>query len=102
MLKLLCGGAILLALTTEAFAYRAPLPPRQYDHPYRGRLIIVDVPFAEMQRRCGGGPGHCYGYTYGDMGGTCTIYVVSRDRYLIRHEVGHCNGWPGHHPGARA
>lgn len=101
MLKLLCGGAILLALTTPAFA-RIPLPPKQYDHAYRGRLIIVDVSFAEMQRRCGGAGVTCYGYTYGDMGGTCTIYVVSRNPRLIRHEAGHCAGWPGHHPGARA
>jgi hypothetical protein len=19
---------------------------------------------------------------------------------VLRHEIGHCNGWPGHHPGA--
>lgn len=100
MLKLLCGGAFLLALTTPAFA-RIPLPPKQYDRPYHGRLIIVDLSWAEMQRRCGGPTWNCYGYTHGDQGGTCTIYVTSRNYRLIRHEVGHCNGWDANHHGER-
>ena len=41
----------------------------------------------------------------------CVIYLVEdnvmRKRgwttgLLLRHETGHCNGWPGNHPGERA
>lgn len=70
------------------------LPPRQFDHPFKGRLVIVP---AQMES-------FILGWTYGQTAesGICTVYInwnlKGKDRDLIiRHEVGHCNGWPGNH-----
>lgn len=93
----------LVLLTASADALPpAPLPPAQYDRPFAGKLIVVKVSFARMQRICGAGRWWvCEGFTFGNINGVCKVYVTVRDARLIRHEVGHCNGWPAHHPGAR-
>jgi hypothetical protein len=71
-------------------------PPKRYDHPYHGKMIVRRVPIDDE-------PGEfTYAYTYGDTGGICIIYVNSRYtgslKPILRHERGHCNSWPAHHP----
>jgi hypothetical protein len=106
MLKLLVAATMLLALVTNASA--SLIPPARYDRPYAGRLIVVALPLAQLRQSCG--DPYCWAWTYGDMGGTCTIYLpqvdgkrITRKFYnlLYRHERAHChavNPWPAHHP----
>jgi hypothetical protein len=94
--------AILAALVTPASARFEP--PERYNHIYRGRLIVIQQPLHVLRRICG--YPDCWGWTYGDEGGRCTIYLplrkqVSRTFYdqIYTHERAHCNGWsPRHEP----
>lgn len=79
------------------------LPPIEYDHPYHGELVVNYVMSPdEMNRRCYGTSLQIVGCAFlGD--GHCTILILDgvvpkvRD-ILLRHEIGHCNGWPRDHP----
>jgi hypothetical protein len=91
--------AILATLVTPASARFEP--PARYDHAYRGRLVVIQQSLGVLRAQCG--YPDCWGWTYGDIGGTCTIYLprsVNRKFYnqLYRHERAHCNGWPANHP----
>jgi len=94
------------------------LPPPQYDHPYAGELIInrvgpevgvaLSCPTANFVtgraiacnlRTIGPGPKE-----------RCEIFIAADSviasvgltfDLVLRHEIGHCNGWPGDHPYAR-
>lgn len=69
-------------------------PPAGYDHPYRGKLVIVYESPAKIARDCG--KRDCVAWTTGSRRGRCVIHVPNVGPYvgaLIRHEVGHCNGW---------
>ncbi|HYT40777.1 MAG TPA: hypothetical protein VEP90_00395 [Methylomirabilota bacterium] len=90
-------------VTFQAFAQEPIyLPPVKFDHPYHGKLTIIehDDPYTVCQALgCQIGPLHR---------GRCTIHVPRRGtvserlyRAVIEHETGHCNGWPGNHPGVR-
>jgi len=76
-------------------------PPPQYVHPYHGQVIEHRVSQAELVALCHGPANGCSWVN----AGVCHIALPSdeKDRRLIasmrRHEVGHCNGWPGYHPG---
>jgi hypothetical protein len=87
------------------------LPPVEYDKPYDGDLTIKMVPTFEALRIA------CNVYNPAMLAcaihnaKSCVIYLVEdevmRQRgwntgLLLRHEIGHCNGWPGDHPGQRA
>lgn len=104
-------AACAITVASQAFAAGArpppQLPPPKYDRPYHGALRVVVRTWTEIARLCGRDAWAC---TWGDQGGVCTIYLPRIDgRYvnhagydgLFRHEVGHCNGWPGNHPNAR-
>jgi hypothetical protein len=91
------------------------LPPLEYDHPYPGKLRLVEVGDQEELMS------HCprakkpapssvmLGCT--NIGSEyCTIYHAPKqdiERYggtlnmTLRHEIAHCNGWPGDHPAAQ-
>jgi hypothetical protein len=86
------------------------LPPVQYDRPYEGDLTIEIVATAEELRM------RCKIYDLRVLGcafpkeKSCTIILVEdnlmRKRgwhmgILLRHEIGHCNGWSNDHLGAR-
>jgi hypothetical protein len=96
------------------------LPPAEYDHPYQGRLRIVYLDTPEAVIRI------CRLAAYGisiptdrffiacairstiiklDPNADCVIFIlesISHLRYgrtlngLMRHEIGHCNGWNTH------
>src|SRR5262245_61016927 len=75
------------------------LPPVEYDHQYEGDLTIKMVPtLADLYRACS---------VYNNPVLLACSYRyasdVMRERgwntgLLLRHEIGHCNGWPGDHP----
>lgn len=79
-------------------------PPSRYDYPYPGKLRTFMGPESFIRRNCGLWAWAC---TMEPAGGVCTIYIqelgpkvnLAGQKALIRHEVGHCNGWPGNHPG---
>lgn len=86
------------------------LPPAEYDHAYPGELIVVQSEAAV--KRCPEGP-----FAFKPVLGCsfrredrCLVILAPDDmirRYgwttaiVKRHEIGHCNGWPANHPGAR-
>lgn len=86
-------------------------PPARFDHPYHGKLTVYRLPQPEVARRCKmlGVPGAysnqrgCSFY-FGTPGTACTIIVIKEPYQeqtplaVIRHEIGHCNGWPADHP----
>jgi hypothetical protein len=74
-------------------------PPPAYDHPYAGRMVVDEVPLAKIRRMR---PGHWAASRFG-RGGICIVIIPSDQgartaRNTLRHERGHCNGWPHHHP----
>lgn len=96
------------------------LPPTPYDHPfaYPSHLIVETLDYWEVDKACrakgaAASEGRYEGCTWtwstadGEEGchmilprlGTGGIGVDDLVR-LIRHETGHCNGWPADHEGA--
>jgi hypothetical protein len=78
-------------------------PPAQYDHPYRGRVVEQLLSRLQIIATCHGPAESCSRVA----NGVCYIALPKgeRDARLIacirQHEIGHCNGWPSHHPNAR-
>ncbi len=93
-------------------------PPKRYDFAFPGKVYVLELGFVRMIRECGwtvgcapvGGdlPG-----TYaGIKGKTCTVKLAKvgvvmpgfgrvdsrSQKNILRHEIGHCNGWPANHP----
>lgn len=72
------------------------LPPPQFDHPFQGRLEI----HAHYGGELTAWNGPCFPFlgAYACakvVDGVCTIWAVKNklDARLLRHEIGHCNGW---------
>ena len=119
-MRLLLATA-LLALSAPAHAQQlAPAPPAKYDHPFRGKLIVEWADRRDMARACEAAVRRHLPHVRVKSNpfaqvGACAVPIV-KDRCVIvlprdlpefiasarRHEEGHCNGWPPHHPGARA
>src|SRR5262249_18756388 len=94
------------------------LPPLEYDYPYPGKLEIVRAGKEEMALVC---PRTAFNVTLGcayrynafshyGLLGKCRIVIATDDilrsagwpyDVVFRHERGHCENWPNHHPGAR-
>jgi hypothetical protein len=78
-------------------------PPAQYDHPYRGAVIEQRLSQWQIMQLCHGPATSCAWLSQG----VCHIALPldEKDARLIalirQHEIGHCNGWPSHHPGGR-
>jgi hypothetical protein len=78
-------------------------PPAQYDHPYRGQVIEQRLSLLQIIQLCHGPATSCAWVSKG----VCYIALPQdeKDARLIalirQHEIGHCNGWPGYHPGGR-
>jgi|SRR5215467_5599230 len=87
------------------------LPPPEYDHYYEGDLTIeVKDTLEELYNACNNNNPILLGCSY-RYAKNCVIYLASdklmRKRgwnsgLLLRHEMGHCNGWPGDHPAERS
>jgi hypothetical protein len=77
-------------------------PPPQYDHAYHGHVIERRLSQLEIFFLCHGPAPACSWVSKG----VCHIVFPNHQKderaiALIRqHEIGHCNGWPGNHPGA--
>jgi hypothetical protein len=89
------------------------LPPVQYDRYYEGDLTIMMVKDVDDLRAACGLNRQAYPNVLAcsiQRPRACLIILVDdevmRKRgwttgLLLRHEMGHCNGWPGDHPGER-
>lgn len=87
-------------------------PPAQFDKPYAGQLVVHRVPVQDVGRQCGAlfkrfgykvsFPDH--GCSSGDKDGRCEIVLplgpvqLATPAAILRHEIGHCNGWSARHP----
>ena len=103
--------AILLAVLTgvyltPALAGGPSVPPALYDHPHPDMIVIERSP-AEVHRICAaiGGKLTKAGNRFvacAPIGrAKCAIVIPHhhpQKAALIRHERGHCNGWPANHP----
>jgi hypothetical protein len=91
---------------------RAVLPPLEYDHPYGCALMITRGDKEVMTKECPKTPfritlGCSHEYPSTNF---CHVFIASDEilkavgwtyEAVRRHEIGHCNGWPADHPGAR-
>lgn len=117
----------LLGIFTFAYAQQSPapavpaptkkpqeffiLPPVEYDRNYEGDLTIKMVESVEELRdACGLTDPQILGCSIRTPTACLIILVpdyVMRKRswtsgLILRHEIGHCNGWPGDHNGQRS
>ena len=104
--------AIVLLLSLCSPALAQFLPPPEFDKPYEGRLYYEIAPNQDYVRKvCPSfkNPGPALACTI-CFAGICVIVIVSDEEIraaghdpdiVRRHEIGHANGWPTHHPGAR-
>jgi hypothetical protein len=88
------------------------LPPVEYDRPYQGQLTIARGDARTMQAIC---PKTTFPVTLGCAiryreANICHIYIADDEilkaagwsyEIVLRHEEGHCNGWPADHRGGR-
>jgi hypothetical protein len=99
------------------WARYAVLPPVEFDKPYEGELQIFRVEAERIPYVC---PKTSYPLTLGCAVrfnpdpdaplGSCHIVLAPDDvinatnwtpEIVLRHEIGHCNGWTNEHKGAR-
>jgi hypothetical protein len=97
---------------TRVIRYSSPiLPPVEFDKPYAGKLMIRRVDSKEEVQRVCQLSRPTVGCAVKPVVDMCII-VIADDaaiaargwtyEIVLRHEIGHCNGWPGDHPGARS
>lgn len=92
--------ALYAALVLPAFADAGP-PPAQYDHAYKGKLLVLPVDRTSLARVCHDWAASACAYV---GRGKCTVFIGAsaqgtwRWNMLLQHEIGHCNGWPANHP----
>jgi hypothetical protein len=86
------------------------LPPAEYDHEYTGKLTVLkedDYTFIRYVCRNTANAIACSYRTYDLISGapiSCLIMLgpgTWTDERVMRHELGHCNGWSNKHEGAR-
>jgi hypothetical protein len=99
--------------------YRNVLPPAAFDKSYKGKLTVVRVNTEkEVSAVCAatwlpyklGCATHSGPQTKDGAWAACRVIIAADDiireagytpEIVLRHELGHCNGWPGDHKGAR-
>jgi hypothetical protein len=83
------------------------LPPKEFDHEYHGTLTVFPIIDLTMLNF----PPGCHttlACAYADWRGpnTCAIWIAGKDEIeyqgwnydiVMRHEIGHCNGWHHEH-----
>jgi hypothetical protein len=109
--------ALYIAASANA-APRAILPPPEYDHPYDtqgGRRLFDEVrvdTVEALKERCKhpfNPPSIPLACAFPMSWGYLIVMVTDdmiraggyEPEHIRRHEVGHCNGWPSHHPDTR-
>jgi hypothetical protein len=89
-------------------------PPVRFDYPYPGKLTVIYLPQKQVVTACAElfakykvdakpfpDERGCSAITSAT---SCTIIAVDKTfkratpKAVVRHEMGHCNGWPANHP----
>lgn len=88
-------------------------PPARYVHPPTVPVIEHVLEYGPLQFWCSmfPGPNHlqvfkdktrhfngCSAFLPIDGEKTCFVWYLPGDTAARRHELAHCNGWPGNHP----
>ena len=101
--------------------WTAVLPPLQYDYPFQGELTIIRGNLAVMNAVCLEKKEKQFSIPYAcaisyrkptagptDPADSCHVFIAEPDLLrgwvyadVLRHELGHCNGWVGHDGGRR-
>jgi hypothetical protein len=110
MNRICLGGIAVLFLTTGA-AHAAEkgntLPPVEFDKPFTGELEIVRIRnFQEVEATCKETSKYACAARLAN-GARCVVFIMPDKQmrhygknaiaFIWRHELGHCNGWPGDH-----
>jgi len=85
---------------TSKSNYGTILPPEQYDHPHPN-ITEYWLPAEEIRWKCRSKDARACSYSLRDGKSHCIILLVEGMPVgggHWRHERGHCNGWPPHHP----
>ena len=98
-------------------------PPVEYDKPYEGVLITQRLPIDQLHKICAPYQLACtmpistgpngIGWRLGfDGNRVACLMILPPDSYILehhqdpkevlRHELGHCNGWPSDHPNSQS
>jgi hypothetical protein len=88
------------------------LPPVEYDHPYKGKLTVETVATrAQLQGVCAAAQAWSLACAFPSADfSSCRIVIVDDKiiremgwwrEAIMRHEIGHCNGWGSDHRGQR-
>lgn len=89
-------------------------PPARFDHAYSGELTVVSLPQKQVVAACAKlftkykvaaksslVQRGCSAVTSAT---SCTVILIDKPfalatpKAVLRHELGHCNGWPASHP----
>lgn len=74
-------------------------PPMRYDYPFPGRVYVMWESPETLQTVC---PTSVVACVIDISYRSCTIAISSEWKHrrddILRHENGHCNGWPASHP----
>lgn len=89
-------------------------PPSRFDHAYSGKLTAIYLPQKQVVKACANifakykvaaksfpSQRGCSAITSKT---SCTVIVIDKPyalatpKAVLRHELGHCNGWPASHP----
>lgn len=108
MLKSMLSAFALFATPALADVIR---PPAEFDHPYKGKIVVETLSWQGALKRCRDLSGkQWYACSWKKDG---VAYMVIFDRsdtpgevlraedieWTRRHEIAHLNGWPGDHRG---
>ena len=128
--KLAIAAVLLIAGLTGALAAEKPsgdrlsgtLPPDKYDVPFTGVLKIWITPLPVLEYFCRGASHLSCAFpgekdcrililqsiaenkrfdTLNEVDGKAAVNVKGNLALTLRHELGHCNGWPKDHPDGR-
>lgn len=77
-------------------------PPPEFDYKPSAEVHVIEGTPEQVRHWC---PEHGVACIYEANDAVCVIifnkeYEWARSM-ILRHEYGHCNGWPSDHPGAR-
>jgi len=97
----------LWALVTTA---EKQYPPVEFDHPYPGKVVLIEGASQEALHVLCPLPGAILGCAVPKRDGVSTIAIADEKTIrtwgwtrglILRHEIAHLNGWPPNHLGAR-
>ena len=88
--------------TAPTVGFPIPLPPPQYAKPYTGLLSVVRTSdYSVLRSLCHSADAVACSIRTNT---SCLILLgpnVHDNPQALQHELSHCVGWPGNHPGAR-